>query len=93
MRIFLTGLILFICLLAACSDDSSSDCQPGEQAATGDALVVTSADVVVDTAAATDASESEAALDTTDVVTTVDATEPEADTAAEIDPDPDRSEP
>jgi len=93
MRIFLMGLALFVCLLFACSDDSSSDCQPGEQALTGDAWVETSSDVVTDTAAATDASDSEAALDTTDVVTTVDATEPEADTAAESDPDPDRSEP
>jgi len=93
MRIFLTGLILFICLLAACSDDSSSDCQPGEQAATGDALVVTSADVVVDTATAADVAEPDATLDTTDVVATVDTTEPEVDTEAESDPDPDRSEP
>ena len=93
MRIFLTGLILFTCLLIACNDDSSSDCQPGEQAATGDALMVTSTDVVADTAVATDVVEPEAALDATDVVTTVDATEPGADTAAEIDPDPDRSEP
>jgi|TARA_R110000796_G_C14536114_1_gene432431 hypothetical protein len=93
MKIFLTGLILFTCLLVACSDDSSSDCQPGEQAATGDALVETSTDVVTDTVATTDVSEPETTLDTTDVVTTVDTTEPEVDTAAESNPDPDRSEP
>jgi hypothetical protein len=93
MRIFLMGLVLFVCLLVACSDDSSSDCQPGEQAATGDALVVTSTDVVVDTTVTADVSQPETALDTTDVVATVDTTEPEVDTAAENDPDPDRSEP
>ena len=94
MKIFLTGLILFVCLLVvACSDDSSSDCQPGEQAATGDALVETSTDVVTDTVATTDVSEPETTLDTTDVVTTVDTTEPEVDTVAESNPDPDRSEP
>ena len=93
MKIFLTGLFLFACLLIACSDDSSSDCQPGEQAATGDALVETSTDVVTDTVATTDVSEPETTLDTTDVVTTVDTTEPEVDAAAESNPDPDRSEP
>ena len=93
MRFFLTGMFLFVCLLAACSDDSETDCQPGEQALTGDAWVETSADVVVDTAAAADVAEPEATLDTTDVVTTVDTTEPEVDTAAESNPDPDRSEP
>ena len=93
MKIFLTGLILFACLLVACSDDNSSDCQPGEQAATGDALVETSTDVVTDTVVTTDVSEPETTLDTTDVVITVDTTEPEVDTAAESNPDPDRSEP
>jgi hypothetical protein len=92
MRIFLTGLTLIACLLTACTDDDSADCQPGEQARTGDAWVET-ADAVVDTAVTSDVSDSETSLDTTDVVATVDTTEPEVDTAAESDPDPDRSEP
>jgi hypothetical protein len=93
MRIFLMGLALFVCLLFACNDDSSSDCQPGEQVLTGDAWVETSSDVVTDTAVAADVAAAEVTLDTTDVVTTVDTTEPEVDTAAESNPDPDRSEP
>jgi len=93
MRFFLTGLFLFACLLAACSDDSETDCQPGEQARAGDAWTETSADVVVDTATTADVAEPDVTLDTTDVVATVDTTESEVDTEAENDPDPDRSEP
>ena len=92
MRIFLTGLILIACLLTACTDDDSADCQPGEQARTGDAWVET-ADVVADTAIASDVSDTETSLDTTDVVATVDTVEPPADVTEESEPDPERAEP